>query len=72
MHGTRRSPAIPLGIAFLLAAAGPLLVLAGEGQGTAEPGANLAQLDTGQLVYGAELVPEEWLGKVVVVNIGGG
>ena len=43
-----------------------------EGQGTAQPGANLAQLEAGKLIYGVDARPEDWRGQVVVVNIGGG
>ena len=47
-------------------------VEAGEGQGTAAPGAHLRQLNPGTFVYGAPLDRDAVTGKVVVVNIGGG
>ena len=43
-----------------------------EGQGTAEPGANLSGLNMGTYLLGASFDSSEMLGKVLVVEIGGG
>ena len=43
-----------------------------EGQGTAEPGANLSGLNMGSYLLGASFDSSEMLGKVLVVEIGGG
>jgi hypothetical protein len=44
----------------------------GEGQGTAQPGANLDGLQMGTYLMGASFDSSEMLGKVLVVEIGGG
>lgn len=59
-----------VGLALLVVTLCPLY--GGEGQGTAQPGANLKQLSTGDLLFGGATEVEQLLGKVVVVNIGGG
>ncbi len=43
-----------------------------EGQGTAQPGANLSGLNMGSFLLGASFDSEEMLGQVLVVEIGGG
>ena len=43
-----------------------------EGQGTAQPGAHLDQLRMGNHLLGASFDSSAMLGKVVIVEIGGG
>ena len=46
--------------------------LRAEGRATARPGTRLEGLQLGQHLYGTAFDPQQHLGKVVVVNIGGG
>lgn len=43
-----------------------------EGQGTAQPGTHVSDLRMGTYLLGAAFDTEEMLGKVLVVEIGGG
>jgi len=45
---------------------------ADDGQAQAVPGARLAGLQIGTVLHGSDFDPEDHLGEVVVVNIGGG
>jgi len=59
---------ILLSSAFALAT---LTVAVDTGQGTAQPGSNLAQLQAGSHLLGTEFDPSAQLGRIVVVEIGG-
>lgn len=68
----RTKPYVFLAMAVLVAAlsfANP--ATSDEGQGTAQPGSTLSQLQPGALVYGSPTNLDQYLGRVVVVNIGG-
>jgi hypothetical protein len=62
--------ALTLGI-FALVALAPLVLHADQGQGTADPNAEIKDLNLGTYWYGAAVDKKALFGKVVLVEIWG-